>query len=250
MPYLQVNGSNRDGINLFATMIYPNNENKREEYASCRFVEGLINISDAGNNADILRQLEQFQASEVKTRLQHVLHARSYEKVIEDSKVAGWKGILAGMIFLLVYLMDKKGTKEPSIGKAQQTLLKSMKARPEIYNGKSYKESTIECLWKEFRSVAHLWAAGFAFLDVHTHTCAEVSLLQNADKIIAHSEMFRKFGQKFILSRVGNRSLLIPNLTWQPPSSYPIIDVEQNKITMGKDLENLLKSYSTNQLSD
>jgi hypothetical protein len=146
---LDLDGSVADLFLVRAIMLFPNN---RDAANSCFALEQIKAVID-GDSDDETRPVN------VRT-LRLLVEAPSWANfkklVTENTK----RGIVAGNILGALYMMDRFDVPEPSMNKA--VFVASAFAKGQKYGDgtkMAISEPAIRKYWKEFRSVAHLWAA-------------------------------------------------------------------------------------------
>ena len=163
-----------------------------------------------------------------------LLNASSYEDTVERAVKASKKGSVAGDILDYVAQMYFTGHKQPSVRKAVYVAEKYLSNAVDGYSKKSGSSSIFiyEC-WKEYKTVAHLWAA-FRVLQFSNQEEENKHILNNdnpllqlhnrgLDKFLAIAEAFRNFGESYISPIIKSHELLLPpGETWKVPDSYSL----------------------------
>lgn len=134
---------------VWATMVYPDDEVKRENYFHILRLVGTI--EDCPDDAPIVITVGD---------LKRLIHSKSFSQLEQETKGSTKKAIIAGTALATTYLMDRCNLPEPSLNKSTYVIQEWAKdttytdgAEMLVSNG------TIATIWKKYRSVAHFWAA-------------------------------------------------------------------------------------------
>lgn len=159
MPTIQLTGAvediwpEEDIWAVEAIMYFPNDESRRDEYL---FVEKMYKTLD-------LRKVVVSPDATLTHRqidIYNLIHSRSYQEIMDSIKESSKKGMVAGYVLLVLYIMDRFGMEEPSMNKAIHVAQEYAKRTEygddtEIHRSERF----IRKYWDEYKSVAHFWAA-------------------------------------------------------------------------------------------
>lgn len=214
-------------VEAIAYMHFPgedeDDKNNRYTLESHLHLEDIINLS--GPNKII--EVEVGLLESLKNQTPADVLAPKVDKVLEE-------GLIAGELFLSIYLMEKFGQKHPSKRKAIDWLV-HLASSVAIYsdgNPLNTSHSTFESYWDKYKNVIHLWAVwaldrNFPFaLDGKDpfYIDHEPSSLGTAIKAWGYAKSFYDFGTNFIPYH-RTLPLLDKAFLWPLPDnleSYPI----------------------------
>ena len=159
IKYIKTGGSfPEDSILVRATMLWPDDRERWRHYCAVDYANRFVHEDDSP-------EICQWPASLIRS----LLEAPSRSQVKRDTAQATKRGIIAGYIFVFMYLMDLRRDRLPDRGAKGASLSKAkFLAQKKAQSGTSYgdgtklftSDTTIEQCWQDYRSVAHLWAAG------------------------------------------------------------------------------------------
>jgi len=143
-----VGGLNDDVSTVLSLMLYPNDEGKRVE---------LLQVLAAKNRK---RNSQEKEVTIPVCWLEMLLNFPSMEQVESGMKNDAKKGVFSGEVLLGLYFTERFELGEPSIRKVS-VFLEGQSAEMIYSNGQPMKssDSKIKGFFREFNSVAHLWAA-------------------------------------------------------------------------------------------
>ncbi|NWG39240.1 MAG: hypothetical protein HXY27_04635 [Hydrogenophilaceae bacterium] len=214
MPEITLNGSPDDLGWLRAVMLFPNDEQLRKQ---CFAVEiARFHALNASESAKLQIDVE---------TLRLLLEAPAYGSLKETVSAITKRAIVAGDLLMTLYIMHKFGLKEPSVNKAifvcQQF---AHKAKYGDGTPMNVSERTVKECWREFKSVAHFWAAfrlnkAYPFAPSDTEVFAHPKFLGVASAVY-------QFGVTFVPYRAwAGKPVLDPKTSWRLPENIAPINL-------------------------
>jgi hypothetical protein len=214
MPEMTMVESHADWVLVWTRMVGASDE---------EFAKNYFSALAAHNPGDLLA------APHAALTVPQLLNAPSLDAIEQEAVERIARGRNAGAVLHYLRKMVVRGVKEPSINKA-------IRERDFVLqrSGRKYGESRVKSDWREFRSVAHLWAA-HTFVEFHCpHVASDASatfdaMRQDLPFFLAVAESFRGFGESWSSARQKKGStttLLDPTATWRPPSGYELASFE------------------------
>jgi len=204
---------------MWAVMLFPNNKLHREQY---HLINGTHQMLKDTN-------LSEFKLPRYSLEL--LLESPSYKDFSELVNGNSKKGMIAGDLLSVIYLMYKFNIPEPSFNKAIH-ILKEFSLKHDVKFGDGSRlprsEQTIRNYWSEFKNSAHLWAA---FRLNQTYQIGNDSNLSenNYMAFLEVANGLLKFGQEFIPFRQCGGNSLLDGDMWFLPNSLPTRNLENAK---------------------
>lgn len=151
------------------------------------------------------------------------LHLRGHAETIVSQAANGFgdKAMLAGSQLLMTLYTDRKFS----------SLRLTKEAIDLEYKNKfgPTSKTSLESSWRDFRDVAHLWAARCLFTDPVLQFTLKLSQefpcsTNDMFLFLSFAEVFREAGEKFRSARSPkNEFLLDKETTWKAPLKFPLI---------------------------
>jgi hypothetical protein len=213
VPNLHISGNPFDFFFVYASMAHPQNELHRDE-----FVASLITRVMTEENCE-------FEIETPVSVLRVLLNAPSLEEIVKRASDAARKGSVAGDLLCFVAEMCMTGCDRPSIRKAIY-MTEGYFSNALDGHGKEFsaKRSFIYECWKEYKSVAHLWAAKrVCLLSPSMPSLYETLFGDDLAKFLAFAEAFRIFGENYIQPYTKPCEPLLPHQeTWKVPEGFTL----------------------------
>ena len=254
---------------LWAVMLYPNNQIKQYEHIVLGLAEMGIFLEESSEdiklsikNCDLLPDgalefLELYVRDLHKKASKHadsLLRSMDGIKILFNSPNTKSKlkehtesfknGMVAGEILILLKQMVDAKIENVSKRKAVDLIL--------ILRGKQLKKEGMRAvnrdafqnIWKEYRTVAHLWATNF-LLDTNDYP-ANYTLDSDTGVIgfLNIAEEFRKFSTSFIPYQ-DKSPLITEKETWCGPKNLPYQSLPVNPPPLSQEQLNVLESYQS-----
>jgi len=210
------------GVRVFATMLYPHDKKRREDFLLWGLVNEVHLRQKAGwGDAEIIKTTRLDVEFAKSGGLKRLLDAPSYKDIMAHAAEVYKKGRYAGEIVTGI-LRFSKDSKAPRLGvnKATDLISLILKNPPKGYEKRSTR--VIWNYWKDFKEVAHLWAAHCL---LYKFQSKKLYLKENALKLLSMSEKIRRFGESYRWHE--NRPPLFDvGKSWVPPKNFPLPDIE------------------------
>lgn len=216
---------------MWAVMCFPNNKFFREQYH-------LIN-----GTHQLLKDTNLSEFTLPRYSLELLLESPSYNDFSKLVKDNSKKGMVAGDLFSVIYLMDKFNIPEPSFNKAIH-IMKEFSLRHDVKFGDGNRlprsEQTIRDYWNEFKNAAHFWAT---FRLNQTYQIGAESRLSknNYMAFLEVANGLLKFGQDFSPFRQKGGNSLLDGDMWLLPNSLSTRNLENARFP--ELLVDMLKNY-------
>jgi len=214
VPEIEHRDNYLDPIWILALMVFPNDENLRRQFYAVKFVEsaleGTVPTDSIEIGADVIRE---------------ILDAPAKSKFLEIVGKQAQDAIIAGNVLATVYVMDSFPDYFDEPGERKAIFIAQKFAERSQYGDGSkipHSETKIRQCMKDFRSVAHLWAA---------MTLHEGFPLRERKEILASPEAVREFlgiagtlqdfGCNFAAARTRSRDkklILDQETIWRVPT--------------------------------
>ena len=225
MPMLTLTGDAWDCHFVMARMLYPNDESAATDYWCARTSKSF---DSEGRTRDTPQIIDQ-QLRDAPSR------AEIESEVIQLQS----RGENAGsIIWSIREALDRK--EEPSINGALRKRSDDLRSASQKLDGRAKFNLSVDRVkndWKDFRPVAHLWAAFFcSFMLPHINDknlLGHEVMSSDLPHFLAVAEDYRRFGESWVSKRSGRgrytARLLDPGATWKVPASYGLPDVQWNR---------------------
>lgn len=216
---------------LWAVMLFPNNKLRREQYH-------LIN-----GTHQLLKDTKISEFNLPRHSLELLLESPSYEDFRELAKKNTKKGIIAGDLLSIIYLMVKFNFEEPSINKAIH-VMKEFSLENDVKFGDGARlprsEQTIRDYWCDFKSVSHLWAAFRLNQSYQISNEFEINE-HNYIKFLEVANGLLSFGMSFVPNRQKQGGGLLDVDMWMLPKSLAFRKLEGGEFP--DSMEKFLRKY-------
>jgi hypothetical protein len=263
MPIIDLGGwpDKRDSMAmhwLWALMAFPEDSKKQNQYITI-FVSSFKNASYENSTKQQLSKplseedekkieftnlIHGLRVQEAKKKLEleyelrdgekTLLHSPSYEEIMACFEKAFREGSIAGeMLFLLRQMNDANLRGGPSINKVIHIFENCDTKESGKDNNPANRRFWKETVWPKYKSVAHLWAAYFLWME---NKCPDEYSLDSDKGLIVFlnvAEKFRKFITSF-LPHGCKEPLISDDETWLPPQNLPpsfFPEIELPKLT-------------------
>jgi hypothetical protein len=231
MPEISLDGTPLDPGWVLATMHFPNDKNLRDRYFAVHRIR--LEVLDA-------KESELFQVDAQTLRL--LIEAPGYDQLKVLVSETAKRGIVAGDILAAMYLMDRFSIPEPSINKA---IYVSRQFARKVRYGDDTKmpgwEQNIKNCWREFRPVAHLWAA-FRLNQAYPFTPERTTFSSGFADFLEVASGLLNFGFSFIPLRAKpRRPILDPSKSWALPATVQANHLDSDRLP--DRLIKILKNY-------
>jgi len=253
MPIMNLGDWNA-GINkytchcLWATMCFPDDLSLRQQYLNKKVIELKADMKDSVIGGTPLEEDEnpfvqaiiEIKAEEFSFSLideafkkyllrtggdQVTLNALSQDKSIDSiERNSFYKGFTAGLVLIKILQLDKHHEDGGSVNKAFYLVEKQ-------YEGKDFSRSskTIKNVWKDYKTVSHLWAAAYCLLhefdkknEFMVIEWLESDIPNNLLQLLQYAEYFRNFGENHFSNKATKTPTLDPQKSWVFPEKFPI----------------------------
>jgi hypothetical protein len=234
MPVLDIDLDNVETTDrtIKALMLYPDDPVGRQNFFDLYQASSMTRQRRTGGNAGADDAFVHYQ--HVQSRL-HALTCSDTTRQLERGKIAG------GVLVLIKQMRDHGG--EESTNKAVY-LLEHWVKDAGIVSDVSTLESEIWKYWKQFRSVAHLWA------DFYLHACGGIlhwrtsySSRDNLLAFLARADYFRRFGVNHSVKR-SLTPVLPPEDLWTVPDDVPLPTIEVDVPPLTEKQQDIVATYS------
>lgn len=150
MPVIPLKNDNFDPWDIWAIMLYPNDAKLRKEHKTVVFHRNIREAASKGDPSSHVILADPWI----------LLDMPSLQEVLDREFTAGRKGSVVGDVLLFLLEMIHTGVGKPSFRKAIFVAEDYWQAVP-FGDGRERgcSEKTIRQYWKDYQSVAHLWAA-------------------------------------------------------------------------------------------
>jgi len=218
MPSIKTEGIfPNDSIHLTALMLWPKEDESdmRRFYYAADYANGFVYDHEPSS-------IYPWQAN----LIQALLEAPSWQDIKKESTIRTKKAVIAGMVFTFMFMMDKCKEKLPRRGDHGASLSKAFYLVEEwSRDGATYgdgtpfplSDKTIKDCWRDYRSVAHLWAALEMNRIVRYAPDLKIMRPENFHKFMSTVAYLQMFGTTFHLNNKSKRmsgTLLPPTSTW------------------------------------
>lgn len=232
---IALKGFPQDSLWVQAVMYFPTNKSLRESWFTTQMMQG--ELIGAPNNCKVECD---------KETIARLINAPSLETLKEKQTEAVKKGALAGSILASIYLMDRFNIDEPSINKAVHI---SEKFAAENRYGDSTRinksRKPIKEAFKEYKSVAHLWAALY-LNKAYPYADDRELFFEKLTFFLEVSAGLLEFGTTFKPYRARPKKPILPNESmWQLPKRILPRHLESNIFPDG--ITHFLKDYDSNE---
>ena len=168
-------------------------------------------------------------------------------------------GIQAGVILRMVRYIENSG-ENGSINKAAYVIERHYsEGAKEAAHHKTHQKGIIS-LWKEFKTVAHLWAGLIEWFSLKVKNkdangvlaSKNISLFEHvmSDRneilnFLAYAESYRSFGEShYSKTRDNSEPTLLPNDTWSVPEKIELPPISLEISDLNENFKSYLNSYS------
>ena len=219
MPMLEIiNNPEIDITNILLVMLFPSNQLDRDRH-------------------HLLKQTAQYLKNESlaefwfsRSELELIVSSPSIESWEEKVKNNTKKAIIAGDLAGLLYAMYIFEIPEPSMNKAIH-VMKEFALTHEVKYGDGARlpisEQTIRNCWKEYYSVAHLWAAFRLNQDYKINPDGLVYSDDGYINFLKVAAGILKFGKSFVPFRAkDNKAIFYGNDVWELPTKIEPLKLE------------------------
>jgi hypothetical protein len=218
-----------------AVMHFPRDEFLRESWYAVHSVSGRLHGAKQG---------ERFEIGADTLKL--LIDAPSFEVLKTETVKAVKGGVIAGDLLASIYLMDRFGLPEPSMRKARHI---AQRFNAEASYGDETKmlrsKRSVQNAWRQFESVAHLWAA-YRINLAYEYSAPDEIFLENVETFLGVSAAMLKFGSAFVPFRAKPKEPVIKSKdVWRIDESIAPIELHGGEFPDG--LEQLLKDYDANE---
>lgn len=230
-------GDSTDGVWIQAVMYFPTDEYLRNSWYAAEITKGHLAATDEGQ-----------QIAMDKETLTRLIDAPADEELKQKADLAFKKGVVAGDILASIYLMDRFGIPEPSIKKATH-IVEQFAADTEYGDSTKMNKSRkkIRDAFKEYKSVAHLWAA-FRLNNAYPFAKGGDIFLGKLPLFLAVSQGLLEFGESFIPYRARPEEPILPaEQMWELPQGTMATHLLINSFPTG--ITELLKNYDASEYS-
>jgi hypothetical protein len=230
----------RSGYRTLATMIYPNDEHRRQELYNMLSTEDVLWRADTPgvwtnlpNGGELLCLLKARHQGPSNTEIrQAALHAYI-------------RGCTAGEILFLIHWLNElghlNGVAKGGVGKVCHMLVHLAKQNHNISSLTLLKlpcmtaKALRDNVWSPYKSVVHLWAAHILLIKGHMTISAQELHIPHEQWFVVPAaflsflelaEYFRQFGEGHI-PHAQSLPLLLPEDTWCVPPSLPCANPKQ-----------------------
>ncbi len=219
MPEIEICGDFMDSIRILALMHFPTDEALRQQYLA-------VKVSEWELGGALMTDLFKIEVS----RLQTLLESPGKSKLRDITDSLSKRGFVAGDFLLNICGMHSfpEDFDEPSERKAV-FLAERFANETEYKDGSSLPadRSSILRIVKEFRDVAHLWAA-WRFHEIIPGRNQEDILMsaQSIREFLGIAGTLQDFGCSFVPKRSRSEIPILNNETiWTVPDSVPRIEL-------------------------
>lgn len=227
MTEIVLNGDQNDILTVLAVMLFPNDKVQQQQYVSIN--QGLVEAyNNDGNISDVTSE--------------SLIHAHRPEDI--ENKIIpklSNKVLIVGDMLATQYLLHYHSSIPPSLSKANFIVVQREK---ELLNddGKrqTISERAVYDYWKEYKSVAHLWAAYFLNGYVPYHEDENIFQDKAFPTFIGIAAHVQDFATKFKPAQ-ATKPMLDPNEIWSLPEYVTRIQLT-GKPELSP-LREILKSY-------
>ena len=198
---------------LNAVMLYPSNQQLREELITFRTVE-WEQIKAARKEGKPVAAI--CDDSRINLWLSQLVHMQR-RHILPEIRRLTHGGILAGRRLYMVAGLETHGAGGSFNHSDELIPYKKLHDKEKII---STAKGAIHPAWKEFQGVSHLWAAEEILRLLHPH--AENVPESCPEKLIPIAEWFRQFGEHFRPENT-KKPVLDSEVTWRPPLDFDLI---------------------------
>ncbi len=213
--------------NILAVMLYPNDNLKRRQWLTASKARYWRDHQDKVSLPE--------EPEKLKEIIKFLADAPPFDKLFDQK--AFNQGIIASEKLYTILEIDRSGI-PPSAAKAEYLIDKDgLKSR----SGKKIPSSqrSIQQAWKEYHSVAHLWAA----YRIYHYLFSDDHFPLNSPKIfLSVSEFFRRHGER-ITPTNQTTPYLDPSTTWKPPENFKLGEININIPELSEDGLDLVDEY-------
>jgi hypothetical protein len=220
--------------NLFGIMLYPDDENKREELLTVLKAKNYLpELQNYPIPPDVILtkskpcgclQWEEWSRTLLDIAVT-LIDAPPYDKIINKTAQKG--GAIAGEKLYIIAQIECSGLKG-SAAKAEHMMKCS--------------DRTNRDSWKKFMSVAHLHTAMWIYPCLYG---GDHFPLDRPLDFLKVAEYFRRFGENFYPGN-QHKPVLDPRKTWKPPKNFPIEDISIIVPKLNKSARAEVADYLTN----
>ncbi len=213
MPQIELGGDGRDSLWILATAKFPDDQSMRRHFCAIKFAERKLSEDRNEHSVEVSPDL-----------LEDLLNAPSISGMRSLDTAATKAGFVAGSFLASIFHMCSfpEVFHEPSIRKA--IVISQAFAKKSKFGDRSrmpVSENTIRKNFKDFRSVAHLWAALWLHQVFPMRDQREVLGSPEAiNDFLGIAGLVQDFGCAFIPQRAKPRqAILDPSSIWSVPRS-------------------------------
>jgi hypothetical protein len=217
MPTINLDGDLDDIGRVRAIMAFPNDSELRDHYIVAHTASDLVDGATGSNAISV--SVDDFR---------RLIAAKSYQDIETLYTDSIKKGYVAGDLLGTLYVMEHFNLPEPSINKA-------IHAAQGLAKRESYGDGTkmhvskrvIQDIWKEYKSVAHFWAAFRLNQDYQVVRQEDLFSPKGFLPFLGMSAALWDFGCQFIPLRASPREpILNRDESWCLPASIAIPSLE------------------------
>lgn len=217
MRTIQLDGGPHDLGWVWATMLFPDDQQMREHFFAVQLARESLVGAKSGGSIEISEDT-----------LQRLIDAPSFEELKRVTAERTKRAIVAGNILIALYVMDWFSILEPSMNKAK--FVAQEFAKRSTYGDGSQiprSEPFIIEVWNEFKSVAHLWGALEINKPYPYAPPREVFSKEYFGKFLEVASGISRFGCSFIPFRARPKTSVLDSATlwslpdWIVPASLP-----------------------------
>lgn len=229
-------GFPHDSLWVQAIMYFPADKFLRDSWFTAQLVQGeLLGVPKGCRKVECNKET-----------ITQLVNAPSLEELEKKKTESFKKGVLAGCTLASIYLMDHFNIDEPSINKAVHI---SEKFAAENQYGDSTRinksRKSIREAFKEYKSVAHLWAALY-LNKTYPYADDRELFFEKLTFFLEISAGLLEFGTTFKPYRARPKEPILPNESmWQLPKRILPHHLESNIFPDG--ITHFLKDYDSNE---
>lgn len=231
---VELKGTADDGLWVQAIMYFPENEYLRRSWYASQYV------------MEYLSELDTNKAELNKSTLEILINAPSMTDLKNKTSDAVKKGVVIGDILSSIYLMEIFNMPEPSLNKARH-IAKGF-AKKNSYGDSSpmyTSEGKIKNILKEYKSVAHLWAA-FRLNQAYPFTAHKNIFFEGLPDFLSVSKGLLDFGLDFVPYRARPKEpILNKQKAWFLPPEIQSSSLISSNYPDG--LKELLEDYDATE---
>ena len=240
MPQIELDGTLVDRTFVFSVMLFPTNGKKRDEFSAVTNTRSQLSVM---NDRDVI--------SVSKGALQSIIDAPSARELDRIRAQAVKKGLAAGYILAATFLLHHFEGKHPlstrpSLRKAFH-IVREFAIRNSFGDGTKmeYSDTKLRSCWKEYKSVAHFWAATVLNQEGAYPFCEEdwfSGSQESFETFLGVASGLQTFGETFV-PVAAKPALAVLNGAdlWRVPSSIAPRHLTSERLPIG--LTKLLENY-------